>query len=32
MQLTDRPLIEVVLVLIGLTHILFDKTGFDPLG
>jgi hypothetical protein len=32
-QLTDWPLVEVALLLIGLTHIsLLRKTSFDPLG
>jgi hypothetical protein len=29
MQLTDWPLVEVALLLIGLTHISFDKTSFE---
>jgi hypothetical protein len=29
MQLTDGPLVEVALLLIGLTHISFDKTSFE---
>jgi hypothetical protein len=33
MQLTDWPIVEVALLLIGLTHIsLLSKTSFDPLG
>jgi hypothetical protein len=32
MQLTDWTIVEVVLLFIGLTHISFDKTSFDPLG
>jgi hypothetical protein len=31
-QLDDWPLVEVALLLIGLTHISFVKTGFDLLG
>jgi hypothetical protein len=32
MQLTDWLLVEVALLLIGLTKIFFVKTGFDRLG
>jgi hypothetical protein len=32
MQLSDWLLVEVALLLIGLTHITFEKKQFDPLG
>jgi hypothetical protein len=33
MQFPDKPLVEVALLLIGLTHISLDKNEFfDPLG
>jgi hypothetical protein len=32
MQLTDWLLVEVELLLIGLTHASFDKNSFDTLG
>ncbi len=32
MQLDDWPLVEVALLLVGQTHISFDKISFDPLG
>jgi hypothetical protein len=32
MQLDDWPLVEVALLLVGLAHISFGKTSFDPLG